>query len=100
MPADIVEDSAALPTDYAGVRIFKCRDTAILIDLEERLALDALLWVVAELPALDFIRKLEELECDCNLDWVWSSSVCVEDEGFRSDMMVVARDAFLMEMIN
>lgn len=71
---EVVEDSSRLPDcEVAVLVVDKGRHSAVGIDLEELLALDTVLGVVAEVEGYDIVGQAKLLQEDGSLERVWAA---------------------------
>jgi hypothetical protein len=82
MTCDRLHLLQGLPGDDFRVRILEGRGLSVFVDLEERLALDAVRGE-AELPHFEDVGSLEELEGDGDFYGVGAGGVGVEKGGAR-----------------
>lgn len=81
---DVVHDRTRLPRDDSIVGVFKGRDSTVLVDLQESLALDSLFRVIAAFPDFDLVGNLKIFQSNGNLDWIGPVVMGVKKERFHS----------------
>lgn len=77
-----------METSNGGERFTECRHPAVLVDLCEDGAFDAIL-AVTEFPDLDLVRQLQCLQYDGDLVGVWACAVGMENEWLHVDRLFV-----------